>query len=74
MRGEAVLVGRIAKVSRAPYAMLAFAAIGIVDALFVAHSNYTGQPLWCPIIGGCTTTRPNSTPCEKRLRGCGHSG
>jgi uncharacterized membrane protein len=50
---ETVLVGRIAKVSPAPYAMLALAAIGIADAVYVAHSNYTGQPLWCPIIDGC---------------------
>jgi uncharacterized membrane protein len=37
----------------AAYAMLALAAIGIADAFYVAHSNYSGQPLWCPIIDGC---------------------
>ena len=53
MKGEVVLVGPIAKGSRAPYAMLVFAGIGIADALYVAHSNYTGQPLWCPVVDGC---------------------
>ena len=27
----------------------------LADALYVAHGNYTGQPLWCPIIDGCNT-------------------
>ena len=35
--------------------MLALALIGIADALYVAHGNYTGQPLWCPVIDGCNT-------------------
>src|SRR5262245_23867390 len=35
------------------YAMLALALIGIAAALYVAHGNYTGQSLWCPILDGC---------------------
>src|SRR5262245_49992337 len=35
------------------YAMLALALIGIAAALYVAHGNYTGQSLWCPILAGC---------------------
>jgi vitamin K epoxide reductase family protein len=45
--------GQATNVNRAPYAMLVLAAIGIFDATYVAASNYTGQPLWCPIIDGC---------------------
>jgi uncharacterized membrane protein len=33
--------------------MLALALIGIAAALYVAHGNYTGQSLWCPILDGC---------------------
>jgi uncharacterized membrane protein len=33
--------------------MLALSVIGIAVALSVAHGNYTGQTLWCPIIDGC---------------------
>jgi uncharacterized membrane protein len=39
----------------APYLMLAFAFIGIANAVYVAHGSYTGAPLWCPIIDGCNT-------------------
>jgi len=42
-------------VTLAPYSMLALALIGIADAVYVAHSSYTGRPLWCPIIEGCNT-------------------
>jgi uncharacterized membrane protein len=45
----------IGKVTLAPYSMLALALIGIADALYVAHGNYSGQPLWCPVIDGCNT-------------------
>ncbi|MFZ2652128.1 MAG: vitamin K epoxide reductase family protein [Burkholderiaceae bacterium] len=42
--------------SRAPALMLVFAAIGIVDAAYVAYAVYTGQFLWCPPpIDGCNT-------------------
>jgi uncharacterized membrane protein len=37
----------------APWCMLVLAVVGITDAVVVAHSNYTGQPLWCPVIDGC---------------------
>lgn len=45
----------IKKVPLGPYFMLAFALIGIADAVYVAHGSYTGAPLWCPIIDGCNT-------------------
>src|SRR6516162_5189701 len=35
------------------YSMLALALIGLAAALYVAHGNYTGQSLWCPILDGC---------------------
>ena len=41
------------KVTLPAYSMLALALIGIAAALYVAHGNYTGQPLWCPILDGC---------------------
>jgi uncharacterized membrane protein len=43
------------KASITPYAMIALALIGVADALYVAHGNYTGRPLWCPVIDGCNT-------------------
>jgi uncharacterized membrane protein len=45
--------GQFTNVNRAPYVMLALAAIGIANAMYVASSNYMGQPLWCPVIDGC---------------------
>ena len=41
------------KATLASYCMLALTLIGIAVALYVAKGNYTGQPLWCPIIDGC---------------------
>jgi uncharacterized membrane protein len=41
------------KVSLPAYTMLALTLVGIAVALYVAKGNYTGQPLWCPIIDGC---------------------
>ena len=35
--------------------MLALTLIGIADAAYVAHGNYTGAPLWCPVFDGCNT-------------------
>jgi uncharacterized membrane protein len=35
------------------YAMLILSIIGIADAAYVAHGNYAGAQLWCPIIDGC---------------------
>jgi uncharacterized membrane protein len=33
--------------------MLALTLVGMAVAVYVARGNYTGQPLWCPIIDGC---------------------
>jgi uncharacterized membrane protein len=41
------------KVVLPAYSMLGLALIGIAVAFYVAHGNYTGEPLWCPIIDGC---------------------
>jgi len=41
------------QVSLPAYCMLTLTVIGIAVALYVARGNYTGQPLWCPIIDGC---------------------
>jgi uncharacterized membrane protein len=35
------------------YCMLVLTVIGIAVAVYVARGNYTGQPLWCPVIDGC---------------------
>jgi uncharacterized membrane protein len=43
----------IGKVALPPYCMLALTLIGIADAVYVAHGNYAGAPLWCPILDGC---------------------
>jgi uncharacterized membrane protein len=37
------------------YAMLILTIIGIADAAYVAHGNYAGAQLWCPIFDGCNT-------------------
>jgi len=50
---QATKVSGLGKVPPPAYAMLALALIGIADAAYVAHGNYTGAPLWCPIIDGC---------------------
>ena len=52
-RQERLGVREIGKLTLAPYSMLALALIGIAAAVYVAHGNYTGQPLWCPIVDGC---------------------
>src|SRR5262249_59077200 len=44
---------RSGKITLPAYSMLALAFIGIAVALYVAHGNYTGQSLWCPILDGC---------------------
>jgi uncharacterized membrane protein len=41
------------KVTLPAYSMLALTLIGIAVALYVAHGNYTGQELWCPVLDGC---------------------
>lgn len=43
----------IRKATLPAYVMLALTLVGIGAALYVAQGNYTGQPLWCPIIDGC---------------------
>jgi uncharacterized membrane protein len=41
------------KVTLPAYCMLVLAIIGLGAAVYVAQGNYTGQPLWCPVIDGC---------------------
>ena len=43
----------IRSISLPVYAMLILALIGIADAAYVAHGNYSGAQLWCPILDGC---------------------
>jgi uncharacterized membrane protein len=50
---KATEISRSGKVTLPAYCMLALTLIGIAAALYVAKGNYTGQPLWCPIIDGC---------------------
>jgi uncharacterized membrane protein len=50
---KAMGVSGIGRVTLPAYSMLALTLIGIGVALYVAQGNYTGQPLWCPIIDGC---------------------
>jgi uncharacterized membrane protein len=37
------------------YMMLVLTVFGIAAAVYVAHGNFTGTPLWCPILDGCNT-------------------
>src|SRR5438132_14051950 len=50
---KAAQLSRSGKVTLPAYSMLALALIGIAAAVYVAQGNYTGQPLWCPILDGC---------------------
>ena len=43
----------IRKANLPVYVMLVLTLIGIADAAYVARGNYTGAPLWCPILDGC---------------------
>ena len=52
---KATGVSETGKVTLPSYSMLALTLIGIADAVYVAHGNYTGAPLWCPILDGCNT-------------------
>jgi uncharacterized membrane protein len=45
-------IPKIVKFTLPAYSMLALSLVGIAVALYVAHGNYTGQTLWCPIIDG----------------------
>ena len=53
MPQKATGVSASSKVTLPAYCMLALTLIGIAVAVYVARGNYTGQPLWCPIIDGC---------------------
>jgi uncharacterized membrane protein len=50
---KATGTARSGKIILPAYSMLALALVGIAVALYVAHGNYTGQALWCPILDGC---------------------
>jgi uncharacterized membrane protein len=52
---NAVKASSIRRITLPVYAMIVLTLIGIADAAYVAHGNYTGAPLWCPIIDGCNT-------------------
>jgi uncharacterized membrane protein len=52
---NAVQAPGIRKIPLAVYAMLVLTIIGIADAAYVAHGNYAGAQLWCPILDGCNT-------------------
>jgi uncharacterized membrane protein len=52
---KAVKVTGIGKITLPSYSMLALTLIGIAAAAYVARGNYTGAPLWCPILDGCNT-------------------
>src|SRR5215470_16503669 len=53
MPEKATRISGSGKATLPAYCMLALTLIGIAVALYVAKGNYTGQPLWCPIIDGC---------------------
>jgi vitamin K epoxide reductase family protein len=55
MAASAAQVSGIRKIPMPVYAMLVLTIIGITDAAYVAHGNYTGAQLWCPILDGCNT-------------------
>ena len=50
---KAAQASRFKNITLPPYVMIALTLIGIADAAYVAHGNYTGAPLWCPILDGC---------------------
>jgi uncharacterized membrane protein len=50
---SAVRASGVRKIPLPVYAMLILTTVGIADAAYVAHANYTGTQLWCPIIAGC---------------------
>jgi uncharacterized membrane protein len=52
---NAVQAPGIRKIPLPVYAMLVLTIIGIADAAYVAHGNYAGAQLWCPILDGCNT-------------------
>jgi uncharacterized membrane protein len=50
---KAAKASSIRRITLPLYAMLVLTLIGIADAAYVAHGNYTGAQLWCPILDGC---------------------
>jgi uncharacterized membrane protein len=52
---KAAQASRFGKITLPSYVMIALTLIGIADAAYVARGNYTGAPLWCPILDGCNT-------------------
>src|SRR5260370_7007103 len=64
---KAAQLSRSGKVTLPAYSMLALALIGIAAALYVAHGNYTGQSLWCPILDGCNAVV--NSPYSRVFRG-----
>jgi uncharacterized membrane protein len=50
---KAAQASRFGKIALPSYVMITLALIGIADAAYVARGNYTGAPLWCPILDGC---------------------
>jgi len=50
---NATQAARSGKFALPAYTMIALTLIGIADAAYVARGNYTGAPLWCPILDGC---------------------
>jgi len=52
---KATQAPRFGKIALPSCAMIALTLIGIADAAYVARGNYTGAPLWCPILDGCNT-------------------
>jgi hypothetical protein len=52
---NAVKASGIRRIMPPVYAMIVLTLVGIADAAYVAHGNYTGAPLWYPILDGCNT-------------------
>ncbi len=51
--GDATKTSGVRSITLPVYTMLILTLIGIADAAYVAHANYTGARLWCPILDGC---------------------
>jgi uncharacterized membrane protein len=51
--GDAAKTSGVRSITLPVYTMLILTLIGIADAAYVAHANYTGARLWCPILDGC---------------------
>jgi uncharacterized membrane protein len=53
--GDAAKTSGIGSIALPVWAMLVLTIIGIANAAYVAHGNYAGAQLWCPILDGCNT-------------------